>query len=231
MEIEKELNNNIKKEKNHFFNNFIGNTINNAIDIGLKSILPDLIENQIIDIKNALLENGVQSGIDTAIESINNIKESATGIFTGKFENIEQIKIAIGEGGIIDTISYLLDEAVDVIYKKGYIDSSIVKLIKGGKNIILENFEKNIKNEINMQDDMLKQIEKNISNWKFYYQEKDFDGMTKEYNQINLNIKEILPVENVLKEARKIENMYNLIKNNGQNFNITELEKQLAEKL
>ena len=60
MEIENELKNNIKIEKNNFLNNIIGETINNAIDFGLKYILPDLIENQIIDIKNALLENGLK---------------------------------------------------------------------------------------------------------------------------------------------------------------------------
>ena len=59
MEIENQINNNIKVEKNNLLNNIIGKTINNAIDIGLKTILPDLIENQIIDIKNSLLENGL----------------------------------------------------------------------------------------------------------------------------------------------------------------------------
>ena len=60
MEIENQINNNIKIEKNNLLNNIIGKTINNAIDIGLKTILPDLIENQIIDIKNSLLENGLK---------------------------------------------------------------------------------------------------------------------------------------------------------------------------
>ena len=45
-------------EKNNFFNNTFGKTINYAIDIGLRAILPDLIENQVIDIKNSLLNNG-----------------------------------------------------------------------------------------------------------------------------------------------------------------------------
>ena len=51
-----EINNNINLEKsnNNFLNNIFGKTINTAIDIGLKAILPDLIENQIIDIKNSL---------------------------------------------------------------------------------------------------------------------------------------------------------------------------------
>ena len=66
-----EINNNINLEKsnNNFLNNILGKTINTAIDIGLRAVLPDLIENQIIDIKNSLLENGLKSGINTAIKS------------------------------------------------------------------------------------------------------------------------------------------------------------------
>ena len=38
-------------------------------------------------------------------------------------------------------------------------------------------------------------------------------------------------VENILKETRKVETLHELIKNNGQNFNITELEKNAIENL
>ena len=54
MEIENKIN--IEKNKNIFLNNIIGKTINNALDIGLRAILPDLIENQVINIKNELIE-------------------------------------------------------------------------------------------------------------------------------------------------------------------------------
>ena len=118
MEIENEINNNIKIEKNNFFNNIIGQTIKSAIDIGLKAILPDLIENQVIDIKNALFKEGLQSGIDTAIDSVMHLKKSAEGIITGNFENISQIQSAIGDGGIVDTISDLLDKAIKVSIEK-----------------------------------------------------------------------------------------------------------------
>ena len=48
MEIENQINNNINIEKKIFLNNVIGRTINSALDIGLRAILPDLIENQIM---------------------------------------------------------------------------------------------------------------------------------------------------------------------------------------
>lgn len=163
MEIENKIN--IEKNKNIFLNNIIGKTINNALDIGLRAILPDLIENQVINIKNELIENGLKAGANTAINSVINLKKSAMGIITGNFDNIEQINTAIGNGGIIDTISDLLDNALNKIYKNGKINNNIYKLIKNGKNIILDNVNNNIRNELKNQNNSIEKLEKYIKNW------------------------------------------------------------------
>ena len=44
-------------------------------------------------------------------------------------------------------------------------------------------------------------------------------------------LKELMPIENLLKEARVIENLHNLIKNNGKNFNLSEEQIKLANML
>lgn len=234
MELIKEINNNLnieKNNKNNFLNNFFGDTINNAIDMGLKTILPDLIENQIIDIKNSLLENGLKSGIETAIISAINLGKSALGIFTGNFENIQQIKIAIDEGGIIDTISYVLDKAINKTYEGGYIDRKFNNMLKSGKNIILDNISNNIKNGLEEQTISIEKLEKNIEKWKEYYNNKNFNGMTKEYEKIEKQMENIIPLENLIKETKKVKILHNLIKNNGRNFDITQEQKELIEKL
>ena len=231
MEIENELNNNIKIEKNNFLNSAIGKTINNAIDVGLKTILPDLIEDQVIDIKNSLLENGLKAGIETAVESAIDFGKSTVGIFTGNFENMTQVRTAVSDGGIIDTMSDLLDKVIDKTYEKGYINKSINSLLKNGKNILLENITSNIKNELDEQTNSVEKLSRYVDNWKEYYNNKDFEGMTKEYNKIKKQLDNIVPLENILKETREVEVLHNLIKNNGQNFNITESELELAEKL
>lgn len=43
------------ENQNKFLQTALGKTINTAIDIGLRGILPDMVEEQIIDIKNVLL--------------------------------------------------------------------------------------------------------------------------------------------------------------------------------
>ena len=231
MELQNEINNNIKIEKNNFLNNIIGKTINNAIDVGLKTILPDLIENQIIDIKNSLLENGLKSGIETAVDSALDFGKSAIGIFTGNFENMTQVKIAVADGGIIDSMSGILDKVINKTYEKGLINRNVGTLIKNGKNVLLENISKNIKNELDEQTNTLEKLGRYVNNWKEYYNNKDFEGMTKEYSKIKKLKNNIIPLENILKETKEVEVIHNLIKNNGQNFEITNIEKELAEKL
>lgn len=233
MELINEINNNIEIEKNQnkFFDTMIGKTINNAIDIGLKAILPDLVENQIIEIKNALLENGIKEGIKTASNAITDFAKSALGIITGKFEDMSQVNIAVQNGGIIDTISNILDTTINKVYEKGYINQTINTIIKTGKNTILKNVENNIRNELKNQTNNIEKLEQYVVSWKKSYSNKDFEGMTKEYNKIQSQMKNIIPLENLLKETRKIETLHNLIKNNGNNFDITETEKELVDKL
>lgn len=229
MEIDNNIN--IGENKNNFFNNIIGKTINNAIDIGLRSLLPDLIEKQIIDIKNSLLENGLKSGIDTAINSTIDFGKSAAGIVTGNFENISQVKTAIGDGGIIDTISDLLDKVINKSYEKGYINKTVFSIIKNGKNVLLDNITNNIKSELDEQSNSVEKLEKYLKNWEEQYKKKDFEKMEEEYSKIEKESEKIIPLENVVKQTQRVKVLHKLIKNNGQNFNITEDEERLANNL
>jgi len=231
MKIENEINNNIKVEENNFLNSIIGKTINNALDIGLKSILPDLIENQVIEVKDALIKNGLKEGIETAVDSAIDFGKSAIGIFTGNFENMTQIRTAVADGGIIDTMSDLIDKVVDKTYMSGYINKSVSTIIKNGKDILIDNISNNIKNQLDEQSNALEKLGRYIDNWKECYNNKDFEGMSREYKKIKNQSENIVPVENILKERKKVEILHNLIKNNGQNFEITNLENELAEKL
>lgn len=226
-----EINNNINLEKsnNNFLNNIFGKTINTAIDIGLRAILPDLIENQIIDIKNSLLENGLKSGINTAINSAVDFGKSAAGIVTGNFENINQVKIAIGNGGIVDNISNVLDKVINTVYQKGYINRNTKNLIKNGKNVLLNNISNNIKNQLQEQTNAVEKLEKYLNNWKMSYNKKDFSSMEKIYNKIEEQSQKIIPLENIINETKQIKALHNLIKNNGQNFDISNEEKRLAK--
>lgn len=223
------INNNI--EQQNFLETTLGKTINTGIDIGIRALLPDYIEEQIIDLKDNLIKYGLKDGIKKSIDDAINIGKSAIGIVTGNFENIIQVQKAIKSGGIIDSISNLLDDIISKVYSKGIINNTVAKTIKQGKNSILNNIEKNIENTFNKQINCLEYTEKYINNWKEYYSKKDFEGMEREYKKIEKEINNLIPIENVINNVKTIENIHNLIKNNGQDFNLTQDQKELAEKL
>ena len=52
-----------------------------------------------------------------------------------------------------------------------------------------------------------------------------------EYKNIKTELKELVPIENTINNARNVEILHNLIKNNGQDFNLTQDEIDLANKL
>ena len=70
----------------------IGNLANTGLEFGLRTILPDFIEDDIIEIKDTFIEEGFIDGIQNIIDKAEDIGKSITGIFTGKFETVEQIK-------------------------------------------------------------------------------------------------------------------------------------------
>ena len=218
-------------EQKNFLETTLGKTINTGIDIGIRSILPDYIEEQVIDLKNNLIEYGLKDGIKKSIDDALNIGKSAIGIVTGNFENISQVQEAIKSGGIIDNVSNLLDDIIDKVKSKGLINSTVARTIKQGKNSILNNVEKNIENTFNNQIKSLEYTEKYISNWKEYFNNKNFEGMEKEYKKIGKEITNLIPIEKTINDVRTIENLHRLIKNNGQDFNLTQEQLELAKKL
>ena len=228
-----ELNNNleIEKEQKKFLETTLGKTIHTGIDIGIRAILPDYIEEQIIDLKDNLIKYGLKEGIKKSIDDAINIGKSAIGIVSGNFENIAQMQEAIKNGGIIDNVSSLLDSVINKVQSNGLINSTVARTIKQGKNSILNNVEKNIENTFNNQIKALNYTEKYIENWKNYFENKDFNGMEKEYKKIKTEMNYLAPIEKMINEARTIENLHMLIKNNGQDFNLTKEQMELAEKL
>lgn len=237
MNLELEQNNKIENnlsvvnEQNNFLDSMLWKTIDNGIDMGLRYILPDFIENQIIDLKDNLIKYGLKEGINKSINSAIEVGKSAIGIATGNFENVSQIQTAIKSGGIIDSVSGILDSAVNKAVSKGKIDKNIAKLIKNGKNSILNNVEKNIESTLTKQITSAQNLENHMKNWKEYYSEKDFENMEKEYKLIKKEMNELVPIENTINSARKIETLHNLIKNNNKNFDLSEDELELVNKL
>ena len=229
VELNKELIN--ENEQKEFLETTLGKTINTAVDIGIRAILPDFVDEQVINIKDNLLNYGLKDGITKTIDDAIDLGKSAIGIFTGNFENVSQMQSAIEAGGLIDSISSLLDIVVNKVNEKGIINYNIANTIKQGKNVILNSIENNIEEKFKEQNIEVKNIEKYMNNWKENFNNKNFEGMEQEYRKIEKILDNLVPIEKTINQARTIENLHNLIKNNGQDFNLNQEQLALAEKL
>ena len=220
-----------ENDQKSFLETTLGKIINTGLDIGIRALLPDFIDEQVINLKDNLFEYGLKDGIKQTIDDAIDLGKSAIGVVTGNFENVNQMQSAVETGGLIDGISSLLDTVIDKVQDAGLINYNVANTIKQGKDVILNNVESNIEKTFTEQLTSVENTNKYINNWKEYFNNQDFSGMEKEYEKLENELKNLVPLENTINEARTIENLHNLIKNNGQNFNLTQEQLELAEKL
>lgn len=231
-ELDNLIENEVTEEKqNKFLETTLGKTINTAIDIGLRGVLPDVIEDQIINIKNVLLTNGMKEGINTAIKSAIELGKSTLGIVTGKFEDLSQVHTAIKKGGIIDSISNVIDNVLKSSTKNKMLSSGTSKFIKRGKNAILEAVSTGLEEKYLEDVNSLEKVSKYIANWRNYYNQKNIDGMEKEYNKLKKQLSTVVALDSTITAAKKVESMHNLVKNKGIDYELSEEEKELINVL
>ena len=113
----------------------------------------------------------------------------------------------------------------------GLLSKNITKVIKSGKDALIDNVSSDIKKEFKTQNKNIENLNKYNNNWKESFEAKDFSSMEKYMKKINNLLNKTLPLENTIKNARTIENLHELIKNNGKSFELTNEELQLAELL
>ena len=212
-------------------NTEFGKAVNAGLDIGLKIILPDYIDEQVIELKNNIMNLGLKDGIDKTFKDALDFGKSAIGVLTNNFESISDAQSAIKAGGALDTISDLLDKGIDALKDNKTINATVAKTIKKEKNTIMKNIENNIEKSFENQVADFSKMEKYISSWKESYNAQDFSSMQKEYNKMVKIMDSLMPLENTINEFKTIENLQTLIKNNGKNFDLTPEVLDLANKL
>lgn len=216
-----DLTENLKIEHNNFFETTFGKIINDSIEFGIKALLPDNIENDIIDIKNTLINQGIPEAVNKLIDKVIDFGKNT-------FENFTQIENIFSGENLINGVSGIIDNFLE---NNKIIPDNINNIIKNGKDFILNNVSKNVKNELKNENNNLKKLENYNKKWKEAYEKKDFNEMEKNYKKINKLIENIAPIEETINQAKAIENAHLLIKNNGGNFEFSSEEKELINLL
>ncbi len=125
-------------DQKSFLETDLGKVINGGIDLGLRAILPDFLEDSIIEIKDSIITDGFKEGIKTAIDNVVDFGKSIVGVFTGKFENVSQVRDVVKKGGLIDTVSDVLDWGIDKAKEKDLINNTTANIIEKRKRYYIK---------------------------------------------------------------------------------------------
>lgn len=220
----------VAKGQETFIDTSLGKAINFGLDIGLKSILPDVVEDLVIDIKDTILREGFGEGLKTLVKSFMDIGKSVSGIVTGNFENLNQIDIATKNGGVINTVSKLLNLGIDKAIDKNLLDPGIGSIIRSGKTAVLSSFSNKLEDTIKSQFRTFEKLEDQISKWENNLANKDLDKMNRNIVNINKYYNSLVPFENTLIKTREVNVLHNWIKEN-KSFDIPEEMYSLLEQI
>lgn len=193
----------------------INKTIDNIYNEILKTFLPDSIEDKVIEIKDKLGFSQLSKNVANFTKDlINNKNEKNVN------RNISDLDIEKETSKIISSIKDSYNLSINQIEK-------LEKNKKAISNKVEQEIDKEIKNYVNA----FEKNDKYINEWKEFYNSKDFKNMEKIYKKIEKNMKDIIPIEEKIKEVRELENVHQLIKRKGGDFNLTNEELELTKKL
>ena len=104
-------------------------------------------------------------------------------------------------------------------------------MVKEGKNAVVEKIKEKIDHELDGQIVYVEELKEQTEKWKNYYQEKDIKNMKAVSKKIDSLMKDIMPIDTILTEAKQIQNLQQLIENNNNQFDLSSTQLELAKML
>lgn len=230
IELENGVQKDLEKERNNFFDTTFGKIVDSSLNIAISAVFPNIIDDQIINIKDAIIDGGFKEGLNEIKNTGKNYKEAIEGLITGEFKSIEQMRTLVKDGGILDIVSFCIDKGLNYIESKNIVGKEITNLIKSGKNALINQVSTNIEKQYTGQLAHAEKLSNSCDNWKNAYENKDLESMNKYYKQINNQRKGIVQIENIIKRAEEIKNIHSLVTSKGS-FELSEEEVELANKI
>lgn len=227
--IEKESNLNINNEiKNKFINEksktFFNKVANSAVDLGIRMVCPDLLEDVVISLKNNIIENGFKDGFKNVK---NEMKDIYNVIFKGK-RNLnfgKEINMLINSNGILTGFSKMLTNGINISVKKGLVSKNIGQIIKKGKTTVINTFKDQLYNSATKEIEKLDNLQNYVNNWKKALDTNDIKRLEKEYKNIENITSYNKEYEKLFSEIEKIKKIQNYFREKDyKNFSKENIE-------
>ena len=144
---------------------------------------------------------------------------------------VANLKDFLKEEKTINSFSKIIDAAIKELVDKDKISSNVSKMVKEGKNAVVEKIKEKIDHELDGQIVYVEELKEQTEKWKNYYQEKDIKNMKAVSKKIDSLMKDIMPIDTILTEAKQIQNLQQLIENNNNQFDLSSTQLELAKML
>ena len=204
---------------------------NTTLDIGLKAVLPDFLENDVIEIKDAFISEGFSAGLETAKERAENTWNSIKGLFSGEFSNVSEIKKLVQKNGILDTASDLIDRISKKLMDLNIINKSTYNLIKTGKKEIMGVLRDELNTYYQIDEYDFEKLQSQIQSWKQSYMDGDLEGMDKNAKKIEQNLEKNNSLQTILNQAQTIKKAQSFLNLKGSIDKLTPAEKNILDEI
>lgn len=208
----------IKENLNQIDDRFceaITNTIDSIYNEILKAFLPDSIEDKVIKIKDQIGLSKLSKNVENLLRGFINNK--------GEKDLTKRIK-ALDIENQTNTLISNIEDAFNLSINE-------INKLENNKKTISKKVEEQLNKEIKSYISTFEKNDQYISEWEKFYKSKDFKNMDKVYKKIEKNVKNIIPIEEKIKEVRELENLHLRVKMKGGDFNLTNEEIELAKML
>ena len=224
---EKEIN----KSQKGFLTNLLEKAANTAIDFGIRIVTPDIIENQVIDIKNSIFENGLTKGIDNIVKNIQDFGKNILGLNNGNYNDFDEINLAIKKMEMDSILSSNIEKGVEK-----YLDKNIDKLeerfkekLKSNDKNILDKFNKSIEKNLNEEMSKVQKLNEFNNLWEKAWDDRDIDKMEKYLKEINKLRLEIPMFKNLISKSDLINELHGNIVRTGRFDYVEGMDQYLIE--
>lgn len=228
-DLEKKENINLEKEEKGFFDTTLGKIINTGIDFGLELLLPTSLEKPVMVLKDKLLQAGAKEKVRELSNTLQEKQKEQKTITSDPESILSQTKGLFKDKEVLNSISNILSEVFKTLSSKKVINKSMEKVLEKEKGKIMEHIEKQVDSEFSKQLKSINKLKTQISIWEKSYENQDLKTMKKQFEKIEKELEQTIPVENILKKARQIENIHVLLEKDPKKFSWSEEKLELAK--
>lgn len=234
IETDKRIENTKETEQKEFLDTTIGKIVDAGLDFAISTFVPDLIEKPVSNLKDKLLSwdfNKEKETISSGALEQTKKSEENSGKEVDIGNVVANLKDFLKEEKTINSFSKIIDAAIKELVDKDKISSNVSKMVKEGKNAVVEKIKEKIDHELDGQIVYVEELKEQTEKWKNYYQEKDIKNMKAVSKKIDSLMEDIMPIDTILTEAKQIQNLQQLIENNNNQFDLSNTQLELAKML